>query len=377
MKALRRGVVTARIRSRARRVLMAGVMGLMLATGCSGLAKRDLTQPLFWTPEAVPTTRERAAALSNPRAGSPGRTATATLAPTFTPSGTSTPTATPEPSVSPTPSARPTLLPSDTSTPTPTPTPTATKQPTAAATPGTTPTPAPTATSIPVASSTPQPTPTATPRPPATATPTDTPAPNSAVLQGRILLNGTPPEGMVTLTLEDQAYQGVREIEVSGGAYRFENLPAFGEGYNVVFAQASNSQFGVEEVVSWAWIGPLAVRNGDVVAVADLEIGLLGLVQTNPPPDAFVDAITPQAPLALAWLPYPDASRYWVELLAGAALQRVWQSDAVGSTSVAFDGILDSGETLAPGTYWWRVGAEVDGIGMTLSGPLEGFTVRP
>jgi hypothetical protein len=181
----------------------------------------------------------------------------------------------------------------------------------------------------------------------------------------------------VTLTLEDQTYHVLRELEVSGGDYRFENLPASAEGYNVVFAQASNSQFGVEDVVSWAWVGPLAVQDGAVVEVPDLEIGLLGLIQTNPPVDAFVDAVTPQTPLTFEWTPYPAASRYWVELYAGRTLQRVWQSDAIAATSVVFDGILEGGEVLASGTYWWRIGAEVDGIAMTLAGPLEGFTVRP
>ena len=181
----------------------------------------------------------------------------------------------------------------------------------------------------------------------------------------------------MTLTLEDQTYRVVQQIETSGGDYRFENLPASAEGYNVVFTQASNAQFGVDEVVSWVWIGPLPVQDGAVVDVPDLEIGLLGLIQTNPPADAFLDPITPQTPLEFVWAPYPDASRYWVELHAGRALDRVWQSDPIGSTSVTFDGTLDSGEMLAPGTYWWRVGAQVDGTAMTLSGPLEGFTVRP
>ena len=394
MKPLRLDVVLARTQLIARRALIVGTMALMLATACSGFAKRDLTQPLFWTPEAEPTPQEREAGFSNPHAGLSARTATATRAPPGDPmrSNTPTPTPTPEPPASPTVPVSATPTPSGTSTPSPTPSstpgaaatvptatpePTATEPPAATATPVPSSTPLPTATPTPVASRTPQPTPTATPRPTATATPTDTPAPSSAAIRGRILLNGAPPEGVVWLTLEDQAYQPLRALEVSGGDYRFENLPASVAGYNVVFMQASNPQFGVDDVVSWAWIGPLAVRNGAEVDVPDLEIGLLGLTQTDPPADAFVGAITPQAPLTLEWDPYPDASRYWVDLHAGRALQRVWQSDAVDGMTVSFDGILDSGETLAPGTYWWRVGAQVDGMDMTLSGPLEGFTVRP
>jgi hypothetical protein len=387
-------VVLARTHFTARRAVIVGATVLMLATACSGFAKRDLTQPLFWTPGPAPAPQEREAGFSDPRAGLSARTATATRAPPAdpTPSNTPSPTPTSEPSasptapvsVTPTPSGTPISFPTPSPTPsatamipTATPEPTATVPPAVTATPVPSSTPQPTATPTPVASHTPRPTPTATPRPTATATPTDTPAPSSAAIRGRILLNGTPPDGVVWLTLEDQAYQALRAVEVAGGDYRFENLPASAEGYNVVFMQGSNPQFGVEEVVSWAWIGPLAVQDGAVVDLPDLEIGLLGLTQTDPPADAFVGAITPQAPLTLAWDPYPDASRYWVDLHAGRALQRVWQSDAVAGTSVSFDGILDSGETLTPGTYWWRVGAQVDGINMTLSGPLEGFTVRP
>ena len=215
MKSLRTYGVCSNIRFTARQALIAGIIVLLLTTACSGSAERDQTQPLFWTPEAMPTPQERADALSHPPAGSSGRTATATPEPslgsTFTPTGTPTPTATREPS------ANPTVAPSDTPTPTPsatatevtnpTATPTATVRPTDTATP--TDTPSSTATPTRVASSTPRPTPTETPRPRATAVPTDTPSPNSATLRGRILLNGTPPEGMVTLTLEDQTYRVV------------------------------------------------------------------------------------------------------------------------------------------------------------------------
>lgn len=234
-----------------------------------------------------------------------------------------------------------------------------------------------TATRIP--SSTPLPSPTATPTLVPTATPTGTPEPDSGVISGRVLLDGAPPESAVRLTLEDQATLVVRELEVVGGAYRFAALPASAEGYTVAFAQDRNPQFGFDDVVSWAWIGPAEVRDGRVTSLPDLEIGLLGLHQLSPSVDAFLGmgAATPANPLVFAWTPYPDASRYWVDLHAGGTLELVWQSGVVTTESVAFDGNLDNGETLQPGTYWWRVGAQVDGINLTVAGPLAGFTVRP
>jgi hypothetical protein len=199
------------------------------------------------------------------------------------------------------------------------------------------------------------------------------------VISGRVLREGSPPDRVVRLVLEDKDYRVVREIEVSGGDYLFEDLPASEEGYNVVFTQDRNPQFSVDEVASWAWIGPTPVGDGDTVFLADLEIGLLGLHQLNPPVDAYLNdnTITSESPLIFEWTPYPLASRYWLDLRYGSALQMVWQSDFVESPSVAFDGNLTDGATIEPGTYWWRVGAQVDGISMTVSGSLAGFTIRP
>ncbi|MGC9349407.1 MAG: hypothetical protein ACP5JG_14810 [Anaerolineae bacterium] len=316
-------------------------------------------------------------AILPPASDTPGiaKEVAATSTPLPQPSATSTPVPSPTsaPTNSPPPSPSLTSTPMDTDTP----------QPSAAATltpsPTDTPSPSPTATDTPTPTSTPRPSPTSTGRPRTTAAPTATPEPDSGVISGRVLLEGEPPSQAVTLVLENQAYRVVREIEVSDGEYRFENLSASTEGYNVVFTQDRNPQFEVDNVVSWAWIGPTPVGDGDTVRLADLDIGLLGLHQVNPPLDASLDAgtITPESPLVFEWTPYPLASRYWLDLRSGSALQLIWQSDFVESPSVAFEGELTDGKAIDPGTYWWRVSAQVDGIAMTVSGPLAGFTIRP
>jgi hypothetical protein len=367
-----------------------GVMMLVMLAACGGPGAQDLTQPVFRTPEPVGMAGETVTPPAPAvRGGADDEPPTASASPSVTPTATPMPTLTRTPTATPTAPAMgdPAATESE-SAPAATATATAAVPNTATAATATataTPAPAPmatataTATATRIPSSTPLPSPTATSLPRPTARPTATPEPDSGVISGRVLLDGAPPESAVRLTLEDQATLVVRELEVTGGSYRFEALPASAEGYNVTFTQDRNPEFGVDDVVSWAWIGPAAVRDGCVTSLPDLEIGLLGLHQLNPSLDAFIGmgAATPANPLVFKWTPYPAASRYWVDLHAGGTLARVWQSGVVTTESVAFDGNLDNGETLQPGTYWWRVGAQVDGINLTVSGPLAGFTVRP
>jgi hypothetical protein len=256
-----------------------------------------------------------------------------------------------------------------------------------------------TASPAPVATSTPLPTPSLTPTstvtstptstPPPSATPTDTavpteqptetPIPQPGIIVGQILLNGAPPAQPMTIILEDQNYQVVQEISAESGIYRFDNLVASLEGYNVLFTQASNPHFDTQEVVSWAWIGPIPVQDGDYYLLPHLEIAPFGLVPLSPMDGAIIntDSISSANPLTFDWTAYPGGAQYWMELRAGPALQMVWQSDFVIDPSVAFDGVLINGEPIQAGNYWWSVGVRLDDPRINITGPLAGFTLRP
>lgn len=223
----------------------------------------------------------------------------------------------------------------------------------------------------PTATRTPLPTFTATPSPAVSSTPTQTPRPGDTPtatptpvapgrITGRLLLDGKPAGTGTRLKLEDQAYQIVAETTVSAdGVYTFADLPPSNSGYNVLFAQEWNEQYDITKVVSWGWIGPVAVASGAVVQLPDFDLSLQGFAQVNPPPHAAVSAATISAgnPLQFEWTGYPLAETYWVDLAQGDRQDIVWQSALVQATSLAFDGRVTGGKSIQPGDYWWGVGA--------------------
>ena len=185
----------------------------------------------------------------------------------------------------------------------------------------------------------------------------------------------------VTVKLEDQTYAIVTTATTDAqGAYTLNNLTAFDTALNVLFAQEWN-EYGIGEVVSWAWLGTLTVSEGTTVELPDFEIGLLGFEQVNPPTDASFSAneISAQNPLIFEWAPYPAGSAYWVDLTKGNDLNIVWQSALVDTTSVAFDGTLTNGSRITAGTYWWGVGArkEVGDYQVTVYGYLPALVITP
>jgi hypothetical protein len=205
------------------------------------------------------------------------------------------------------------------------------------------------------------------------------PLPPPGVITGRILFHGELPTQMLALILEDQAYQVIQEINISTGEYVFANLPVSSEGYNVLFTQSKNPQFGLNEVVSWAWIGPVPVQDGDFHVLPDLQIALVGLDPLKPADGGMLKAssITTQNPLRFEWNAYPAAAQYWVELRAGPALDLVWRSGYIDTTNISFDGILLNGERIPPGSYWWSVGARMNEPLITIASPLRSFTLQP
>jgi hypothetical protein len=221
-----------------------------------------------------------------------------------------------------------------------------------------------------------------------TPTPTDTPTltpTSSAValgrITGRLLLDGAPVSEGVTLKLEDRSYNVIAETTVgSNGVYAFDNLEPSSEGYNVSFSQGWNAQYGMDQVVSWGWLGPVAVENGAVVELPDFDVSLLGFGQVSPEADATFSAaaISADNPISFEWAAYPQAVKYWLDLVHGERQELAWQS-LVQATSLAFDGTMDSGGHIQPGEYWWGVGArrESGPYPLTVYGYLPGLIIEP
>jgi hypothetical protein len=205
------------------------------------------------------------------------------------------------------------------------------------------------------------------------------PLPAPGVITGRILFHSALPTQTLTLILEDQTYQVIQEIQVSTGEYVFANLPTSIEGYNILFTQSKNQQFAPNEVVSWAWIGPVPVQNGDFHVLPDLQIALVGLDPIKPSDGAIMKAgsITAENPLRFEWSEYSDAAHYWVELRTGPTLELVWRSGYIDALSINFDGVLLNGERISPGGYWWSVGARMKEPLITITSPLRSFTLQP
>lgn len=235
----------------------------------------------------------------------------------------------------------------------------------------------PTATSTLISSPThiPKEIPASTHTPLPTSTATNTPLPKPALIEGQILFKGKLLTEQVNLVLENQAYQVIQETTTTNGKFRFENLPTSFDGYNILFSQAKNPQFNSNEIINWAWIGPIAVQDGFEIRLSDIEIGLVGLLPVNPAQDAIINTgpISPINPLVFEWTPYPSASQYWLDLRSANDLQVIWQSGLLNSNTITFDGVLANGNTIQPGSYWWQVSARVNDSFFNISGPLRSF----
>jgi hypothetical protein len=245
-----------------------------------------------------------------------------------------------------------------------------------------------TLTDTPVLSPTPSPvptdgiTPTSTPSPAPTDAPTPTPTPlTPGRITGRLLVDGAPVSEGVRLKLENQSYNVIAETTVGAdGVYTFPDLEPSSQGYNVLFAQEWNSQYGTDQVVSWGWLGPVAVENGAVVELPDCDVSLLGFGQVSPEADATFSAaaISPENPITFEWAVYPQAVKYWVDLVRGEEQELVRQS-VVQATSFTFDGTLGNGSHIQPGEHWWGVGArrELGPYKLTVYGYLPGLIIEP
>lgn len=277
-------------------------------------------------------------------------------------------------------------------TPPGTPSETPMQPPTSTPSPFFTRTPSPTASSTPIPTLTPYLSPTWTPLPTATSTslptptetslPTHTWTPVPARLSGRLLLNGIPIEENAYLILEDQSFTQIAETIVSqDGIYTFYDVPTNLDGYNILFSQDHNNDYGVYDVVSWGWLGPIIVQEGSVIDLPDFDVGLQGLEYLNPIPDSQISgsAITENSPLSFQWTGHPYAESYWVTLLDGENFVEIWKSGVMTNPSADFDGRLNDNSIIQPGQYWWVVGFKgtLGDFTITGFGFLDGFTVIP
>jgi hypothetical protein len=216
--------------------------------------------------------------------------------------------------------------------------------------------------------------------------PTDTPTPTPSApgrISGRLLLDGTPASD-VTLRLEDHANDVVAQTKVKAdGGYVFLDLEPSTQGYNLVFAQKWNKQYKIDQVISWGWIGPVAVGSGMNVELPDFDISLQGFGQVSPEPNATVSAaaLSHENPLEFEWRAHPQAVAYWVDLAHGEETDQevIWQSSLSQRDSLPFDGKLEDGEHIQTGEYWWGVGARSDSgpYPVTLYGYLSALRIKP
>jgi hypothetical protein len=184
----------------------------------------------------------------------------------------------------------------------------------------------------------------------------------------------------VTVKLEDVTYAIVATATTDEqGVYTFDGLASLDPGANVLFAQEWNEQYDTNEVVSWAWLGPLSVARGNVLNLPDFDVDLQGFESVAPSAGASFSAadISAQNPIVFEWSPYPEATDYWVDLMQGDDLIRVWQSPLVGTTNVAFDGTTAEGSPVTADTYWWGIGARkvVENYQLTVYGYLPTLTI--
>lgn len=211
------------------------------------------------------------------------------------------------------------------------------------------------------------------------ASATAMPSPSS--ISGRMLLDGVPAGG-VTLKLEDQALNTIAQTATGDdGTYNFLDLAATSEGYSLVFAQEWNSQYRLDQVISWGWLGPIVVADGTVAQMPDFDISLMGFEPDTPVPNASFSAasVSSSNPVEFEWLAYPEATQYWVDLASGQDQNIVWQSPVAQKTWITFDGRLSSGTQIQPGEYWWGVGARRDlgAYKLTVYGYLPALVIVP
>jgi len=201
-------------------------------------------------------------------------------------------------------------------------------------------------------------------------------------ISGRLTYNGVPVQAGVAILLEDQ-YNNPLMVSTTNqsGRFTFNNVVVSDQSYTLVFSQELNPQYLIGQVVSWAWLEPILMANGELENLPDLEIAPLGFEQVSPPPNAAVSAgsISTTSPLWFEWRQYPLATFYWINLTRGDRQFSVWVSGFTSFTSIPFDGVLSDGVRIQSGDFWWGVGAQkpLSGYLLTVFSAMQPLVVTP
>ncbi len=200
-------------------------------------------------------------------------------------------------------------------------------------------------------------TPSSTPSPAVTSTL----APGEVAVTGRILKNETPVANVIVEFADDVAPR--RASTSLNGAYWFITL-APGSVFRLTFYQADNPQLTpTADFTSLAWLDGNLPINTNPIPLPDLELSLdlngTPFELDTPMDGASFSAsvISSSNPIQFIWTLHNTGGSYHIELGLAGNSQPVWISRQIASTSYMWEGTLDDGTHIGPGTYWWRVAA--------------------
>jgi hypothetical protein len=178
-------------------------------------------------------------------------------------------------------------------------------------------------------------------------------------VDGRILKNGTPVANVVVKFKDDVSPR--QSTTDHGGHYWFTTL-APGSNFNLTFDQTDNPQLTpVADFASLGWIEGNLPRGSQIMELPDFELGLnlSGMIfQLQTPPDGSIylaTAISQNNPIQYYWSDYYQGEAYFVQLGPAGSDLPIWTSGDTTDTFLMWNGTVDNGTHITPGSYWTRV----------------------
>lgn len=204
-----------------------------------------------------------------------------------------------------------------------------------------------------------------------------TPVQGTSAIRGRVLFMGDVLDEEIILTLENQDIYFVQQLTFPDGEFVVYDLAPAANGYSLMFSQNNNAGFPQNQVIRWGLVKASPVLAGEITSFPDLEISLMGMQPVTPAVDAEISdgPVNAQNPLRFEWTTYPEADQYWMELRANRLSAPIWDSGFINTNTVEFNGVLWSGLTIQPGTFWWSVGVRIDERSMTITSPAWEFSL--
>jgi hypothetical protein len=149
----------------------------------------------------------------------------------------------------------------------------------------------------------------------------------------------------------------------SSGHYWF-TTQAPGTHFTLTFLQSDNPDLTpTDEIASIAWIDGNLPTTMNPIELPNLELSLNlsgMLFQPQFPADGATfsaSIISPSNPIQFVWTQYYQGESYFVQLGKAGEEDTIWNSEDTTSNNLMWDGILDDGNQVASGAYWWRVTA--------------------